>query len=216
MRKTLLLLSIIGIFFSCSGPLDKKYNEETLASDAKEIKENTDLSDEDVQIMAGWIVRAKLTNEKLEGKSYGGILKEAKDYKKEQEKLAEKTKKEEEEKRQRLGSALTVALYDKGYKKYDYEDYLTYSIAFENKTDKTIRAFKGSISINDLFDTEIKSINLTIDDPIEAHQTFKSTYTTDYNQFKDEDKRLKAKKMADLKVVWTPEKIIFGDGTTLE
>lgn len=216
MKKTLLLLSVIGIFISCSGPLDKAYNEETLAEDAKEIKKNANLSDEDIQTMTGWIFKAKLTNEKLNGKSYGEILDEAKNYKKEQQKLAEKAKKEVEEKRQRLGSALTIALYDKGYKKYDYVDYLTYSIAFENKTDKTIRAFKGSISINDLFDTEIKSISLTIDDPIEPHQTFKSTYTTDYNQFSDEDKRLKNKNMADLKVVWTPEKIIFGDGTSLE
>lgn len=216
MKKALLFFAIVGMLISCSGPLDKKYNEDTLAEDAKEIKKNGNLSDEDAQIMAGWIVRAKLTDEKLEGKSYGEILEEAKDYKKEQEKLVEKAKREEEEKRQKLGSALTVALYDKGYEKYDYEDYLTYSLAFENKTDKDIRAFKGSISINDLFDTEIKTINLTIDNPIEAGQTFKGTYTTDYNQFMDEDKRLKNKNMADLKVVWTPEKIIFGDGTTLE
>lgn len=216
MKKILLLLSITGLCISCSGPLDKKYNEETLADDAKEINESGDLSDEDTKIMAGWIVRAKLTDEKLEGKSYSEILEEAKDYKKEQEKLAEKVKEEEKEKRQRLGSALTVALYDKGYKKYDYEDYLTYSLAFENKTNKNIRAFKGSISITDLFDTEIKTISLTIDDPIEAHQIFKSTYTSDYNKFRDEDKRLKGKNMSDLKVVWTPEKIIFSDGTTLE
>lgn len=216
MKKTLLFLSLIGILISCSGPLDKKYNEETLADDAKKIKEKGNLSDNDIQIMAGWILKAKMTDEKLEGKSYGEILEEAKDYKKEQEKLAEKAKKEEEEKRQRLGSALTVALYDKGYKKQDYEDYLTYSLAFENKTDKDIRAFKGSISINDLFDTEIKSINLTIDDIIKSNQTFKATYTTDYNQFRDEDKRLKSKNLTDLKVVWTPEKIIFTDGTILE
>ncbi|WP_452598672.1 hypothetical protein, partial [Pontimicrobium sp. MEBiC01747] len=87
---------------------------------------------------------------------------------------------------------------------------------FENKTEKDIRAFKGSISIQDLFDTEIKSINLTIDDPIKAGETFKGTYTSDYNQFRAEDTRLKSKDMDDLKVVWTPEKIIFTDGTTLE
>lgn len=216
MKKSLLLLLSIVILTSCSGPLDKKYNEDTLEEDAKEIKESGKLSEEDAKIMAGWILRSKFKDENLEGKSYGDILEEAKDYKKEQELLAEKVKLEDEEKRQRLGSALTVALYDKGYEKYDYEDYLTYSLAFENKTDKDIRAFKGSISINDLFDTEIKSINLTIDDPILAGEIFKSTYTTDYNQFRDEDIRLKNKDMSDLKVEWTPEKIIFTDGTTLE
>ena len=214
--KKILLIIIISLLAACSSPLDKKYNEDTLAEDSKAIKEAGDLSEEEAQIMAGWILRAKLTDENLEGKTYGEILEEAKDYKKEQEKLAEKAKKEEEEKRQRLGSALTVAMYDKGYEEYDYQEYLTYSLAFENKTDKEIRAFKGSISIQDLFDTEIKSINLTIDDPIRAGETFKGTYTTEYNQFMDEDSRLKSKDMADLKVVWTPEKIIFADGSTLE
>lgn len=215
MKKVLLLLFLIGLA-SCSGPLDKKYNEATLAEDGKEIKESGKLSDEDAQIMAGWIVRAKLKGEDLEDKTYSEILEEAKNYQKQQEELAIKAKQEEEEKKERLGAALTVALYNKGYEEYDYKDYLTYSFAFENKTDKDIRAFKGSISINDLFDSEIKTINLTIDDPIMAGEIFKGTYTSDYNQFRDEDSRLKNKDMADLKVVWTPEKIIFADGTTLE
>jgi hypothetical protein len=216
MRKICLILLITSMLISCSGPLDKKYNEDTLAEDAKELKESGKLSDEDAAIMAGWIFRAKLKDESLEGITYGEILAKAKDYKEEQAVLAENAKLEEEEKRQRLGAALTVALYDKGYVEYDYEDYLTYSFVFENKTDKDIRAFKGFISINDLFDSEIKSINLTIDDPIPAGEKFKGSYTTDYNQFMDEDKRLKAKDLSDLNVVWTPEKIIFMDGTTLE
>ncbi len=216
MKKTVLIFLVAILTFSCSTPLDKKYSEETFETDAKEIKESGKLSEEDAFIMAGWIMRSKLKGENLEGKTYNEIIEEAKDYKKEQELLAEKAKLEEEEKRQRLGSALTVAMYDKGFEKYDYQEYLTYSLAFENKTEKDIRAFKGSISIQDLFDTEIKSINLTIDDPIKAGETFKGTYTTDYNQFRDEDSRLKSKDMDDLKVVWTPEKIIFADGTTLE
>jgi len=216
MKKSLIFTLFCALIISCSTPLDKKYNEENFESDAKEIKESGKLSNDDALIMAGWIMKAKLKGDNLEGKTYNEIINEAKDYKKEQEVLAVKAKLEEEEKRQRLGSALTVAMYDKGYQEYSYQEYLTYSFAFENKLDKDIRAFKGSISIQDLFDSEIKSISLTIDDPIKAGETFKNTYTTDYNQFRDEDTRLKTKDMDDLKVVWTPEKIIFTDGTTLE
>jgi len=216
MKNAILLLTMSLLMVACSGPLDKKYNENTFAVDGKEIKESGKISEEDVQVMAGWIVRAKLKGESLDGKTYREILEEAKDFQKEQENLAERAKLEEQEKRERLGSALTVALYDKGYQEYDYQEYLTYSFAFENKSQKEIRAFKGSVAINDLFDSEIKSINLTIDDPIKAGEIFKGTYTTEYNQFMDEDSRLKNKDMEDLKIVWTPEKIIFSDGSTLE
>ncbi|MEH6771895.1 hypothetical protein [Maribacter arcticus] len=216
MKKTLLIIVVVVLTFSCSTPLDKKYSEETFTTDAKEIKESGKLSDEDALVMAGWIMRSKLKGEDLEGKSYNEIIMDAKDYKKEQVLLAEKAKLEEEERRARLGAALTVAMYEKGYREHRYEKYLTYSLAFENKTDQNIRAFKGTISIQDLFDTEIKSISLTIDDPINAGETFKGTYTSDYNRFMDEDTRLKNKDMDDLKVIWTPEKIIFIDGTTLE
>lgn len=216
MKKIISCGLIFTILFSCSTPLDKKYSEDTFEADAKEIKESGELTEEDAKLMIGWMVKAKLQGENLEGKTYSEIIQAAKDYKAEQRELAEKTKLEEENKRQRLGNALTVAMYDKGFKKYDYQDYLTYSFAFENKTDKDIRAFKGSISIQDLFDSEIKSISLTIDDPIRAGETFKNTYTTDYNQFMDEDKRLRNKDMEDLKILWTPEKIIFKDGSTLE
>ena len=214
--KKLFYITICIVIFSCSSPLDKKYTEENFDIDTKEIKESGKLSEEDALMIAGWIMRSKLKGKTLEGKTYSEIIKEAKDYKKEQELLAEKAKLDEEDKRQRLGQTLIVAMYDKGFKKYDYQEYLTYSFAFENKSEKDIRAFKGSISIQDLFDTEIKSISLTIDDPILSGETFKGTYTTDFNQFIDEDTRLKNKDMNDLKIIWTPEKIIFSDGTALE
>ncbi|TRO65487.1 hypothetical protein [Christiangramia sabulilitoris] len=204
------------IMISCSSPLDKNYNKETMQEDLKQIGESGNVDDDEKKLIAGWIFKSGLTGESLEGKSYSDILEEAKNYKKEQEELAARAQKEEEERRSKLGAALTVAMYDKGYEEFRYQEYLTYGLAFKNKSDKNIRAFKGSLSIKDLFDTEIKSINLTIDDPIKAGETHKATYTTDYNQFMDSDSRLKNKDLDDLVIVWNPEKIIFDDGTTLE
>ncbi|WP_299215893.1 hypothetical protein [uncultured Dokdonia sp.] len=215
-KKSIIYVLLFLVFQSCSSPLDKKYNEDTLEIDAKEIKESDKLSEEDAEILAGWILKSKLTNDDLEGKTYAEIIDEAKLYKKEQEELAEKIKAEEEANRQRLGASLTVAMYNKGFKKYDYQEYLTYDFVFENKSKKDIRAFKGSVSIRDLFDVEIKSINLTVDDKIEAFKILKASYTSDYNQFRDEDTRLRNKDMDDVKIVWTPEKIIFTDGSILE
>jgi len=173
-------------------------------------------------------MRAKMLGEKLEGKTYNDILKNAKELRKQDEKedaeakaLAAKTAKAEAEKRQTFAKVLTVALYDKGFYKGDFEkgefdDYLTYKVVYKNKSDKDIRAVKGSLLITDLFDTEIKTINLVEDKGIPAGETVTKVYTTDYNQFSDSDTKLRSKRMEDIKVVWTPEKIIFADGSTLE
>jgi len=218
MKKTLTTLALATVIAltSCNNPLNKKYSDKTFEQDAKEIGDSKKLSPNEAEMLTGYIMLSKLGGKDIEGKTYGEILQAAKDYKSEQEQLAAKAKKEEEDKRARLGAALTVAMYDKGYTKEDFQDYLQYAIAFENKTDKDIRAIKGSLKITDLFDTEIKSINIVMDDGVPAKQTVKNVYTTEYNQFMDEDTRLAGKEMKDIKTIWTPEKIIFADGTTLE
>ena len=231
MKKIIYTLAVMGFVLaltSCNNPLNKKYNEDNLEKDAREIFESKKVDSTDMEYMGMYIVRAKMSGEKLDGKTYNDILKNAKELRKKTEKedaeakaLAEKTAKAEEEKRQTFAKILTVALYDKGFNKSDFdkgefEDYLTYKIAYENKSDKDIRAVKGSLLITDLFDTEIETINIVEDEGIPAGKTVMKVYTTKYNQFEDEDTRLKSKRMEDIKTVWTPEKIIFSDGSTLE
>jgi len=231
MKKTIFTLTVLGfvlVITSCNNPLNKKYNEDNFEKDAKEIFESKRVDSTDMVYMAKYMMRAKMLGEKLDGRTYNDILKNAKELRKQNEKedaeakaLAEKTAKEEKEKRQLFAKVLTVALYDKGFHKSDFEkgdfdDYLTYKIAFENKSDKDIRAVKGSLLITDLFDTEIKIITIVEDGGIPAGKTVMNVYTTDYNQYNDEDTRLRSKRMEDIKVVWTPEKIIFVDGSTLE
>lgn len=201
---------------SCSSPLDKKYNKESFESDITELKESNVLSEDDLKLLAGEVLRSAFANEDLNGTSYGQIIENAKIRKAEQDRLAEQARIEEENRIKMFDSTLTVAMYDKGYQKVSYEDFLTYSFIFSNKSSKDIRAFKGRVVINDLFETEIKSISLTVDDLIKAGASIRETYTSDYNQFRDEDVRLRNKDMEDLIVSWIPEKVIFNDGTTIE
>ena len=208
---------------SCNNPLNKVYNEEKFSTDLKEIVESKKVDTADVGYIAVYLMRAKMLGEKLEGKTYADLLDKAKEIRKTTEKemadqnaLAEKAANEEREKRALFAQTLTVALYDKGYYTADYEDYLQYEVAYENKGTKGIRALKGSLLISDLFDTKIKEISLVEDNAIPAGKISRRSYTTEYNQFLDEDVRLASKKLGDLKVVWIPEKIIFEDGTTLE
>jgi len=221
MRKQLLLIGFVVLMFSCSSPMDKKYNEETAKDDFEVIRSKLDTTE--LMLLAGSMIRLKLQDENLEKMTYAEILDNGKKWKAEQEEmeaeqkaLAEKATMEEAERRQRLNKSVMVSCYEKGYAEVDYQDYITYKFIIQNKSDKGIRAIKGSITFTNLFDDEISSLSFVYDQPIEAGREVNWNATTDYNQFKDEDQALKNKDLRDLKVVWEPKKIIFEDGTTLE
>jgi hypothetical protein len=201
--------------------MDKKFNEETAKEDIKAIKSKIDSTE--LQLLAGSMIRLKFQDKKLEEMTYGEILEDGKKWKAEQEKkeaeqkaLAEKAAKEEAERIKKLTEAVIVSCFEKGFTKYNYEDYITYKFVIKNKSDKNIRAVKGGITFTNLFDEKISSLNFVYDQPIEAGTEITWDAQTDYNQFKDEDKTLRNKDLKDIKVVWKPEKIIFEDGTTLE
>lgn len=223
MKKLLLSALALSMLASCTSPLEKQYTEATLAEDIQAIKESGDADSTEINLIAMSLMRSVLTEEKLEGKTYQQIIDEAKEIQKkvreEEEKqaqLAAQAKLEEEQRIERLNKSLTVTVFDKGYDEYDYQEYLTYKFAFKNNGDKDIRAFKGTVVFTDLFDQEIKSLNLTYDEGVPALKAVNYNATTGYNQFMDEDTRLRSKDIKDIKVVWKPEKILFTDGTTLE
>lgn len=221
MKKTLLFISLIGLLWSCSSPLDRKFSEESSEKDIKEIK--SELDSTELMLLAGSMIRLQMTGEKLEEMTYREILDNGKEWKAEQEKieaeqkaLAEKAKKEEEARIKKLTESVLVTCYSKSFAEYDYQEYITYKFVIQNKSDKGIRAVKGSISFTNLFDDEIKSLSFVYDQPIAAGKEVTWNAQTDYNQFMDDDVALKNKDLKDLKVVWKPEKVIFEDGTTLE
>ena len=221
MKNISLLVILSIIIISCSSPLDKAYKQDTLEEDIVVLKKS--ISEEELKTLAGYIALKSFSGDDMLGKTYNDLLEEAKKLQEElrlqeeeQKILAEKAKIEEAEKIKRLGDALTVSFFDKGFLEYNYQEYITYKFVFENKTEKTMKAFTGEIKITDLFDKEIKSFSLTYDDGVPANSTKNWDAQTDYNQFIDEDVLLKNKDMEDLKIRWIPEKIIFSDNTTLE
>jgi len=220
MKKTLIIFSSI-LLVACSSPLDKKYSEDTFEEDAKELRNELDSTE--AKLLLGSIFRLTMQQEDLSKMTYGEILENGKAWKAEQERieaeqkaLQEKAAREEAERVARLQNAVMVTCFKKGYTEVDYQDYITYGFAIQNKSEQDIRAVKGEIMFTDLFDDEIKTLSFTYDQPIKAGATSNWNATTDYNQFRDEDVRLRNKNLEDLKIVWKPIKVIFQDGTTLE
>lgn len=221
MRKLIPIVTLCYLLFACSSPIEKAYNKASLADDMLEVKAK--LADEDFETLTGYIALKEIADDNMLGKTYSDLLVEAKELqeslKKQQEeadRLAEEARIEEAKRIEKLNNALTVTIFKKGFSEYDYDEYITMTFAFQNKTDKAIRAFTGVMVFNDLFDKEIKKLNLTYDDGVPASGRKNWPAQMDYNQFRDEDTSLKNKDLADIKLVWKPEKIIFTDGSTLE
>ena len=220
MKKALIIFSSI-LMVACSSPLDKKYSEDTFEEDAKELRNELDSTE--AKLLLGSIFRLTMQQEDLSKMTYGEILENGKAWKAEQDRieaeqkaLQEQAAREEAERVARLQIAVMVTCFKKGYTEVDYQDYITYGFAIQNKSEQDIRAVKGEIMFTDLFDVEIKTLSFTYDQPIKAGATSNWNATTDYNQFRDEDVRLRNKNLEDLKIVWKPIKVIFQDGTTLE
>lgn len=192
-----------------------------MEEDIMEIKKS--ISEDELNMLVAYITLKSLGDDKMLGLSYRDLLDDAKklreEFKQQEEEeksLALKAKSDEADRIKRLGSTLTVSLFAKDFSEYDYQEYITYKFAFENKSDKDIKAFTGTIVFNDLFDKEISNLSLTYDDGVLAKSTKSWDAQTDYNQFLEKDVTLRSKEIEDLKIKWIPEKIIFSDNSTLE
>ena len=225
MKKLLSILITISII-SCSNPLSKIYTEEGFMLDMVEIRESE--SEETVKNITTYIMQEAMRDalkdddkkeNNLVGKSYKELLIQADELAakmKEKEEEEKRLKLEEERRRKeislKISESITFALTKKGYSEYNYQDYITYTFTFENKSNKDILGIKGSVTFYDIFDEKIKSLSLSYDDGIKSKKTVNYRATTDYNQFMSEDKKLKDTELNKLKVVWEPEQLIFSDG----
>lgn len=218
----LLLIAVLFFFASCSNPLEKAYNEDSLSEDLLSISKK--VGEKDAQILVGQIAMSAFSEEENPyiGKTYGTILKEAKErianeeaQEKEEAELAAKAKKEADERAKKINEALTVSIFEKNFTEGSITDYITFKFAFENKTDKAITAFTGTVFFKDLFDKDIKNLSLTYDEGVDANSTKNYDASIEYNEFDDANVLLKTKELDKIKVIWIPEKVIFDDDSTL-
>jgi len=224
MKRFVLLVFVISLLLSCSNPLSKVYTEENFLLDMAEIKESK--GEESVKLITSYVMMQTLktsfndeSEDVLAGKTYKELLEDAENYKIELQRKEEEEKMLalEEEKRKKevslkISESLTFALTEKGFNEYKYQEYLTFTFTFKNKTNREILGVKGIVTFFDIFDDEIKKLRLSYDEGIRGGQTINYFAQTDYNQFISEDIKLKNTDLSKLKVVWEPQQLIFNDG----
>lgn len=95
----------------------------------------------------------------------------------------------------------------------DFQDQIQMDLKFTNKTDKNIRGVEGILAFYDIFDKEIKKINVAYDKEIPTGQSKVWNSGIDYNQFINEDVKLKDVELKDLKYKWEVKTIVYEDGS---
>lgn len=221
--KKLLFFAGLSLLVSCSDPTSKNYNEAKMAEDLNEIGESKKWNEEDATLFAGWLIRSKFKGESLENKTYQDILDEAKKFKADEELLAEKSRKEAEERKQKMKNAMTVTIYAKEFLPSNYDagridDYNVFKYAIQNKSIKEIKAAKISFKVyNQLGDQIGEGYNMDFtDNRIPANSSFKNDAAFSYNQFSNDDTKIANAKFEDLIFDFDVQKIVYSDGTTLE
>lgn len=227
MKRILYSLVLAASLTACSNPMSKAYSDQTVGEDLKAIKESGKLDTTQQQLLVMYMMQAKLTDKPLVGTTYQEMLEKAeaqevqrKKEEAEQKALAEKAAAEEAARMQELRAVSAVTVFDKGFSASDamagrYDDYVTFSVAIQNKSPKDIQAITGTLVFNDLFDKPVKRISLTNDTGVKAGKTLKYESGMDYNQFIDSDKEFRYKELSKMKVVWEPQQILFADGTKM-
>lgn len=84
MRK-IILPTLLLLLFSCSNPMDKKYDSKTYAADLKEIE--TNISESEKSLLNNWVLKHNVSGREIElnGLTYQQILEDAKKEVKEKE-----------------------------------------------------------------------------------------------------------------------------------
>jgi len=222
MKKALLFASILSLL-SCSNPMNKKYNEKNLEKDIREIADKNKISKEDSELLAGWLVLAKLGNKDLTGKTYQNILDEAKAYKKEQNDIETKAKEEEKAKEEKMKNAATISIYEYQYVpadrgNYELQDYHRFKYAIKNKSSNEIKALKFHFKIYNSLGDEIGNgyeISVT-DNRIAPQAIYNGSVLFDSNSYNSDDSKIINAKFEDLRFDIVIDKIVYEDNTTLE
>lgn len=116
---------------------------------------------------------------------------------------------------------VTATLFEKGFQESDFErkqysDLLTFGVRFENLEEKEIRAFDGVLTVYDLLENKIISINMAINDSLASKGHMSWRGHIDYNQFLNDHIRFRGAEIQNLKTSFVLRKVLYEDGTFKE
>ena len=223
------LLAIVLLTFlaGCAGVKGTQVTSEGLDQTAVQVHQSG-LSDEDKAAFDEIKARADDGEYDVTGKTVGQLISDQEAYdadqKAQREKaaaLAAQIKQRHDDSVHALQRTLTVALVDKGYHDADvmngdYQDSITFELAFRNNGSKPIRAVKGTLDFKNLLGDMIYSANFEHSIDIAPGQSISWDGSLDFNQYEDSLVQLRDAQLRNIRLDWEPEEVLFSDGTRME
>jgi hypothetical protein len=84
-----------------------------------------------------------------------------------------------------------------------------------NTGSRDIRAIRGDIVFSDVFGEEIKSVTWTYEHGVKVGERKRTETELVYDAIIPSDQKLRTTPLADMKIRWEPQTIVFADGTIL-
>ncbi len=122
---------------------------------------------------------------------------------------------EEEERRTRIKTAVSVKLISKKMVKLRYEQYQAFELELNNNLDVAIQGVSGYLAFVDMFGKTIKEINVSYDKPLAPNTPVSWEAAMRFNEFIDDHRTLAAASADKLTVLFHPEIVVLADGTRL-
>jgi hypothetical protein len=219
-----LLCALLFLCSSCTNIKNKKVTDENKEKIMSEISTSKQLTDDERQLLAGYMVRQNLSTvfqggkpDIPSGKTVGEMIEDQRNWVAE-EAAKEKVEKEKEQKlaaeiaakEAALRELVTVTLYGLKEEHAGFMDGFEARIAFK-AGDKNIRAFEGDLALSDVLGNSLGDIPVKVLKPLNANESGTTNYSNAYIPFPE----LRGKHLEDIKSQWKPTKIILADSTEM-
>jgi hypothetical protein len=235
MRRLVVVVLAAGILAGCG----RDPKQAVIPSDVAEWESDKEfraaverLPEEDRELFASYMARILMSEAfggegVVEGTTVGEAIDAERAWQREleleeqrQRELAQRLEAERLAALKQMNAALTVTLLEIRYREEDwsadrFSGDFALRIGFENHAEVDIIGAKGVTVFKDVFGDVIKKVKLSNDDTIPAGGTSIWRGTLEYNEFFDEDKRLRSTDFSKLKFEWEPEMYVFADGTEM-
>jgi hypothetical protein len=219
-----LFCALLFVCSSCTNIKSQKVTDRNKEKLLTEISTSRDLTDEERELLTGYMVRQNLSavlqggNPSIPtGKTIGEMIEDQRKW------VAQNAQEEkvEKEKEQKLSAEIasrdtalrefvTVTLYSLKESTYGGMNGFEARIAFKAGS-KDIRAFQGNLALSDVLGNSLGELPVKVLTSLKANESGTTDYSNLYMAFPE----LRGKRLEDIKAQWKPTKIILPDSTEL-